>query len=418
MERAILVTVDLFQDKEKLDIEEAALELEELVLACKVEALDNIVCFCDKITPNLFIGKGKAQELATLAQELSADVVIFSHNLSGTQQRNLEEVIGKKTIDRTQLILDIFARRAKSPEGKMQVELAQLEYLSPRLVGKGVILSRQGGGVGTSGPGEKKLEIDRRRIKDRIARLKADLKKVTLHRNLIRKKRREEGMPLVSLVGYTSAGKSTLLNALADSDQQVSGGLFTTLDPLSRKVKLLNGQEIILSDTVGFLRDLPHNLIEAFKATLEEVSNADLLIHVLDASSDKIYEKNEAVLKVLKEINANDKPAIIALNKIDLLGNKGGCDPVFQNFNEAVRISAKEKINLDSLLTKVQQSLPDVMLDLEFLIPVNRMDLVNLIYDKGKVKNIKYMQSGVKIKAFFPKLLFMKLKENISGFIC
>jgi len=418
MERAILVTVDLFQDKEKLDIEEAALELEELVLACKVEALDNIVCFCDKITPNLFIGKGKAQELATLAQELSADVVIFSHNLSGTQQRNLEEVIGKKTIDRTQLILDIFARRAKSPEGKMQVELAQLEYLSPRLVGKGVILSRQGGGVGTSGPGEKKLEIDRRRIKDRIARLKADLKKVTLHRNLIRKKRREEGMPLVSLVGYTSAGKSTLLNALADSDQQVSGGLFTTLDPLSRKVKLLNGQEIILSDTVGFLRDLPHNLIEAFKATLEEVSNADLLIHVLDASSDKIYEKNEAVLKVLKEINANDKPAIIALNKIDLLGNKGGCDPVFQNFNEAVRISAKEKINLDSLLTKVQQSLPDVMLDLEFLIPVNRMDLVNLIYDKGKVKNIKYMQSGVKIKAFFPKLLFMKLKESISGFIC
>ncbi len=418
MERAILVTVDLFQDKEKPDIEEAALELEELVLACKVEALDNIVCFCDKITPNLFIGKGKAQELATLAQELSADVVIFSHNLSGTQQRNLEEVIGKKTIDRTQLILDIFARRAKSPEGKMQVELAQLEYLSPRLVGKGVILSRQGGGVGTSGPGEKKLEIDRRRIKDRIARLKADLKKVTLHRNLIRKKRREEGMPLVSLVGYTSAGKSTLLNALADSDQQVSGGLFTTLDPLSRKVKLLNGQEIILSDTVGFLRDLPHNLIEAFKATLEEVSNADLLIHVLDASSDKIYEKNEAVLKVLKEINANDKPAIIALNKIDLLGNKGGCDPVFQNFNEAVRISAKEKINLDSLLTKVQQSLPDVMLDLEFLIPVNRMDLVNLIYDKGKVKNIKYMQSGVKIKAFFPKLLFMKLKESISGFIC
>ncbi len=418
MERAILVTVDLFQDKEKPDIEEAALELEELVLACKVEALDNIVCFCDKITPNLFIGKGKAQELATLAQELSADVVIFSHNLSGTQQRNLEEVIGKKTIDRTQLILDIFARRAKSPEGKMQVELAQLEYLSPRLVGKGVILSRQGGGVGTSGPGEKKLEIDRRRIKDRIARLKADLKKVTLHRNLIRKKRKEEGMPLVSLVGYTSAGKSTLLNALADSDQQVSGGLFTTLDPLSRKVKLLNGQEIILSDTVGFLRDLPHNLIEAFKATLEEVSNADLLIHVLDASSDKIYEKNEAVLKVLKEINANDKPAIIALNKIDLLGNKGGCDPVFQNFNEAVRISAKEKINLDSLLTKVQHSLPDVMLDLEFLIPVNRMDLVNLIYDKGKVKNIKYMQSGVKIKAFFPKLLFMKLKESISGFIC
>ncbi|MFA5287120.1 MAG: GTPase HflX, partial [Candidatus Omnitrophota bacterium] len=296
MERALLVTVELKQDREELSIEDSEFELRELVSACGVEVVDNANCFCDKPTPNFLIGKGKVEELGALAQELEVDTIIFSENLSGTQQRNLEEKLGKKTVDRTQLILDIFARRAKSPEGKMQVELAQLKYLMPRLSGKGLILSRQGGGVGTSGPGEKKLEVDRRRIRERIGKLEDDLKGVTAHRFLMRKRRKDRSIPLVALVGYTSAGKSTLLNALTQAEQVVSESLFTTLDPLARNLKLPNGEEIVLSDTVGFLRNLPHNLIEAFKATLEEVTDADLLIHVLDASSPKAYDRHKAVM--------------------------------------------------------------------------------------------------------------------------
>ncbi len=418
MEKAVLVTIELYEDKNRISTELAAIELEELAFSCGVEALDNIACFCGKITPDLFIGKGKAQELSCLAQELSADVIIFGCNLSGTQQRNLEDIFGKKTIDRTQLILDIFARRAKSPEGKMQIELAQLEYLMPRLAGKGIMLSRQGGGVGTSGPGEKKLEVDRRRIKDRIARLKEDLKKVASHRDLMRRKRRNEGIPLISLVGYTSAGKSTLLNALSNSSQAVSSRLFTTLDPLSRKIRLLNGQEVVLSDTVGFLRDLPHNLIEAFKATLEEVINADLLIHVLDVSSDNMYENSKAVLNVLKELKADNKPIITVLNKIDLLSKHDRLKAISGDFAHTVSISAEKRINLDGLLSKIGDFFSDYMLELNLFIPADRMDIVSLLYSKGRVRNISYQQKGMKVTAALPKLLYERLKGVIKSIPC
>lgn len=409
MERALLVTVELYQDKEELNIEDAESELRELVSACGVEAVEHISCFCDKPTPNFLIGKGKVEELGILAQELEVDTVIFSQNLSGTQQRNLEEEWGKKTLDRTQLILDIFARRAKSPEGKMQVELAQLEYLMPRLIGKGIILSRQGGGVGTSGPGEKKLEIDRRRIRERIGRLKDELRGVTAHRSLMRKKRKDRAIPLVALVGYTSAGKSTLLNALTQAGQVVSESLFTTLDPLARNLKLPNGEQIVLSDTVGFLRDLPHNLIEAFKATLEEVTDADLLVHVLDAASDKALDRHKAVMDVLKELDADKKPIITALNKTDLLHDNVWLETITKDFTNPVKISAKLNENLDILLNEIQAHFPDRMVYLETVIPHKRMDLVDLFYKNGKVISIEYIQKGIKIKASIPKILHQKL---------
>ena len=412
MERALLVSVASKQEKGRTDIEDDELEFKELVFACEVEAVDNIISFCDKPTPNFLIGKGKVEEIGVLAQELAVDTIIFNQDLSGTQQRNLEEKWDKKVVDRTQLILDIFARRAKSPEGKMQVELAQLEYLLPRLSGKGLILSRQGGGVGTSGPGEKKLEIDRRRIRERIGRLKSGLERVTAHRSLMRKKRKDRAIPLVALVGYTSAGKSTLLNALTQSSQPVSESLFTTLDPLAKKLKLPNGEEIVLSDTVGFLRDLPHNLIEAFKATLEEVTDADLLIHVLDAASPKAYERHKAVMGVLKELNANEKPIITALNKIDLLQDKTWLEIIAEDFVNPVKISAKLNKNLDLLLNKIEDNFPGRMVELDILIPHKRMDLVDLFYKNGKILKIKYLQKGISIKASIPRVLSKKLKHN------
>ena len=371
--------------------------------------MDNISCSCERATANLFIGKGKVEEISMLAQAEEVDTIIFSHDLSGTQQRNLEEVLGKKTIDRTQLILDIFARHAKSPEGKMQVELAQLEYLIPRLVGKGIMLSRTGGGIGTSGPGETKLEVDRRRIRKKIDKLKSDLKQVALHRVTMRKKRKDNLLPTVALVGYTSAGKSTLLNALTNAGQPVAETLFTTLDTLYKGLQLSSGENIVISDTVGFLHNLPHHLIEAFKATLEEVAQADLLVHVLDASHERIYEHSKAVLEVLKALGAHEKPVITALNKIDLIEDKSWLARLSGDFERSVLISSKAKTNLELLLTEIAKEFKGRMVKLQLLIPHKRMDLVDLFYREGKVEDISYLQEGIKIKLSLPKILSDKL---------
>lgn len=412
MERALLVTIKLRSGRDKRDIEDIAEELEELTNTSGAEAVDNIADHCDKPTPNFFIGKGKTEELALLAEEENIDTIIFSHDLSGTQQRNLEEIIGRKTIDRTQLILDIFARHAKSPEGKMQVELAQLQYLMPRLVGKGIILSRLGGGIGTRGPGEQKLEVDRRRIRKRIDKLKNDLKGLSSHRLTMRSKRVENAIPGVVLVGYTSAGKSTLLNTLTGAGQPVAESLFTTLDPLAKGFTLPNGEKIVLSDTVGFLQDLPHHLIEAFKATLEEVTDADLLIHVLDISHRGAYEHNQAVLEVLKELRAENKPIITALNKIDLLDGKAGLEKLKRDFVNAVPISAKTGENLYALLKKIEQNFAARMTAAKILVDHSRIGLVDLLYSQGKIEEIKYLQKGIRIKLILPKILYRKLLHN------
>ncbi|MDD4979666.1 MAG: GTPase HflX [Candidatus Omnitrophica bacterium] len=412
MERALLVTIKLRSEKDSWRMEDTAEELEELAQTCGVEAVDNITCVCDKPTPNFFIGKGKTEEIALLADEEGVDTVIFSHDLSGTQQRNLEEVINKKTIDRTQLILDIFAQHAKSPQGKMQVELAQLQYIMPRLIGKGIILSRLGGGIGTSGPGEQKLETDRRRIRKKIDNLKADLRYLTQHRLTLRKKRKDKAIPSVALIGYTNAGKSTLLNALTSAGQVVADSLFTTLDPLSKSLKLPNAEQVIISDTVGFLHDLPHHLIEAFKATLEEATEADLLIHVLDISHPRAYQHNQAVFGVLKELGAEDKPIITALNKVDLLEDKSWLEKQKADFPNSIAISARSGENLSLLLKKIEDNFSDRMTYLELNIPHSRMDLIDFCYREGKVEEVKYLQKGIKIRVNLPIIIAHKLLHN------
>ena len=407
-----MVTIKLSAENDGWPLEDMANELEELCGSSGAEVVDNITCLRDKPTPNLFIGKGKTEEIALACQAEDVDMVIFSRDLSGTQKRNLEEAIGKKIIDRTQLILDIFALHAKSPEGKMQVELAQLQYLMPRLSGKGVTLSRLGGGIGTRGPGEQKLEVDRRRIRSRIDKLKEDLKHTKLHRLTMRKRRKDKAIPIVALVGYTNAGKSTLINTLTGSGQTVADSLFTTLDPLSRRLQLPNGENIIVFDTVGFLHDLPHHLVEAFKATLEEVVQADLLLHVLDASHAMAGKHAKAVLEVLKELGVDDKPIITALNKIDLVDDKAWIGRLKDDFVNPVPISAKFKLGLDILLAEVEKEFQAKTIFLQLLMPHSRMDIVDLFYRQGKVEKIEYLQKGIKIKGMLPKIVANNILKN------
>jgi GTP-binding protein HflX len=412
MEKALLVSIQLKTDQDDWRIEDISAELEELAASTSVEVVENIICICARATSNYLIGKGKVEELAFIANEEAVEVVIFSHDLSGTQQRNLEKALGRKTIDRTQLILDIFSRRAKSPEGKMQVELAQLEYLLPRLSGKGVMLSDLGGGIGTRGPGETKLELDRRHARKKIDKLKEDLRNTRLHRCAMRKKRKNNNLPLVALVGYTSAGKSTLLNLLTASTQVTSEKLFTTLDPLSKSLTLPNGQNIIISDTVGFLHNLPHRLIEAFKATLEEVVDADLLIHVLDLVDPRLILHNQAVLSVLKELGAFDKPSLVALNKIDLLNDRSWPVVTRKEFPDPIFLSAKTGENLAVLLARITEYFSGLMLSLEITIPHTRMELVDFFYRQAKIKKIDYSQRGINISLDISRALFSRIQKD------
>jgi GTPase len=412
MEKALLISVQLKTDKHYWRIEDISSELEELASSTSVEVVENVICICDRATSNYLIGKGKVEEIGFIASEEGAEVIIFSHDLSGTQQRNLEKAFGKRTIDRTQLILDIFSRRARSPEGKMQVELAQLDYLLPRLSGKGVMLSDVGGGVGTRGPGETKLELDRRQARKKIDKLKEDLRNIRLHRITLRKKRQAGSIPAVALVGYTSAGKSTLLNLLTASSQPTSEKLFTTLDPLSKSLILPNGQNIIISDTVGFLHELPHKLIEAFKATLEEVLQADLLIHVLDVSDPRMPQHNRAVLDVLEELGAKDKPILTVLNKIDLVEDRSWLEITRKEFADSVFLSAKSGENLQELVAKIAGKFSDLMLSLRIVIPHSRTELVDFFYRQAKVKKVDYLQEGIHIDLDIPRTLFSRIEKD------
>lgn len=403
LEKVLLVVVQLKTDRGTWTFDDLTSEMEELVNACHGTVVEKMTCRLEQVSAGLFLGEGKVKEIKELAQAKNIDTIIINSDLKGSQQRNLEEEIGKKVIDRTQLILDIFARRAKSVEGKMQVELAQLEYLLPRLVGHGVEMSRLGGGIGTMGPGETKLEVDRRRIREKVDRLRRELKDVTSDRTLRRKKRQDDGIPLVSLVGYTNAGKSTLLNTLTQAGQVTHDGLFTTLDSLSRQLVLPNHQKIVLSDTVGFLHELPHHLIESFKATLEETASADLLIHVLDISHPKFRNLYESVMNVLRELDAHEKPMITVLNKIDRLESKSILRELRLTFNNAVAVSALSGENIPGLLEEISQQLASLMETVEVALPLDRMDLVNLAHKEGHVNVITYDADAVRLSASLPK---------------
>ena len=393
-EKAILVGSDT---KESLE------ELKELTKACDIPVLDSVYQSRNKIDSAFYIGRGKVLEIAQLRQKLRANVVIFDDELSGSQVRNLEAAIGAKVIDRTTLILEIFARRAKSREAKIQVELAQLKYRMSRLQGLGTIMSRTGGGIGTKGPGEKKLETDRRHIKEQIYDLNDELKKIKKIRETQREKRNKESIPKVSLVGYTNAGKSTLRNALCDvaAQKEVLGKekvfeadmLFATLDITTRAIVLKNKGVITLTHTVGFVRKLPHDLVEAFKSTLEEVIYSDLLCHVVDSSSSTALEQIKAVEEVLFELGAKDKKTLLVLNKIDT-ATEEQLNTIKEAEYETIEISAREGINLDELLSLIEENLPYKMKKCEYLIPYDRSDISSFLHRNGRVLEEDYKEDG------------------------
>ncbi len=405
MEKAILVTVKHAREDKEWSAEELSAELRELVISSGVKISAEIIAKRAEFSPRTLIGKGKIEEIAAVVGENAGGVVIFNHDLSGTQQRNLEEVLDMKTIDRTQLILDIFAQRAHSKEGKIQVELAQLVYLLPRLVGEGIILSRLGGGIGTRGPGEQKLEVHRRKIRQRIDRLKRDLNDATRQRAARRKARERFSASSIALVGYTNAGKSTLFNALTGADMYVRDKLFSTLDPIVRKYVLPNNQQIVFSDTVGFIHNLPHHLIESFKATLEEAVNADILLHIIDASHSKAIECSESVHSVLKELHIENKPIITVLNKKDKISDEILFASLRRYFKDPVVISALKKEGLDELIERLVRELPSVMVEIRMTLPHTDMKKYNIIHEYGQVLKKEYKENGIYIEARIPARL-------------
>lgn len=348
-----------------------------------------------KPDPGYFIGRGKVQELALFAQQEDLDVCIFDEELSPAQQRNLEQALGIKVLDRTALILDIFAQRARTNEGKLQVELAQMQYTLPRIMGQGLSLSRLGGGIGTRGPGETKLETDRRTIRDRIAYIKDSISKMQNVRKLHRAKRNKNQIPSISLVGYTNAGKSTLLNVLTRSKVYAQDQLFATLDPTTRQLSLPDKRRAIITDTVGFIQRLPHQLVAAFKSTLEETLDADLLLHVIDVSHPLYKEQSEAVYKVLTEIGAQDKPVLCVYNKIDKLGpDDSGLLEQLKNEADSVCISAKQEIGLAELLAAITAHLKLKSIKLKLLIPYSDSAAAARMHVIGTVLSEEYDEKG------------------------
>jgi GTP-binding protein HflX len=413
MKEKIVLAVVIEHAHSSWSPEDEAAEMDQLITTCGGEIVHTVFCKTMPPTASHMLTKGKVEEIQALCQAGGIDAVIVSCDLKGTQQRNLEADFGVKTLDRTQVILDIFAKRATSQEGKMQVELAQLQYRLPRLAGHGEEMSRLGGGIGTSGPGETKLEIDRRRIGERITRLKKDLQSVTQSRQVKRKKRQDQKIPTVALVGYTNAGKSTLLNALTQADALVHDGLFTTLDSLSRQAVLPNHLKVVFSDTVGFMHALPHGLIEAFKATLEEVQEADLLLHVLDISHSDFRKFYDAVGAVLDELKVLDKPTIVVLNKIDKLQSRPegsfSSESDEERLNQIKRevpfsigISALKGENIQQLFLLIEDILSQASVDIDIVLPANRMDLVNLAHGQGQVHEVKFLAKGIRLKASLP----------------
>ncbi|MFD1175656.1 GTPase HflX [Paenibacillus puldeungensis] len=381
-DKAILISLITPEMKQKgIDPAYSLSELVQLADTAGVIVAESVVQNRDKPDPRWYIGKGKVMELRDSILEFGANTAIFDQELSGAQVRNLEEILDVKIIDRTQLILDIFAQRAKTREGIIQVELAQLTYLLPRLAGHGKNLSRLGGGIGTRGPGETKLETDRRHIRRRIGELKRQLEEITRHRKLHRARRKENGVVQVALVGYTNAGKSTLLRSLTAADVYVENKLFATLDPTTRILMLPSGKEVVLTDTVGFIQNLPHDLVAAFRATLEEANEADLILHVVDASSEMRQEQMNVVQQILDELGAGGKPQIILFNKIDVCTPEGlQMLPAGEGY---LKISAFSEKDLEAIRQAVQSKLSGGVRS--FRIPAKRGDLTPVLYRVGDV---------------------------------
>jgi GTP-binding protein HflX len=426
VEKALLIGVEIgrpeWQTEDSLD------ELEQLASTAGVDVVGRITQKVSKRNPATLVGKGKLEEIRKLKEETAADLLLFDEELTPTQQRNLEEAVGGKIIDRTGVILDIFARHAQTKEGRLQVELAQLEYRLPRLTRMWTHLSRQGvGGVGLRGPGETQLEVDRRRSQERITKLKDDLKEVHAHRELYRQKRRREGVPIAALVGYTNAGKSTLLNALSDSEVYAENVLFATLDPTTRLVRLAEGQTTLITDTVGFIQRLPTQLVAAFRATLEEIQDADVIVHVVDLTHPNAEEQAKTVDRVLQELGVADKPRIVALNKIDRLFPELVADGASQNGSsngaldtsnisarlsvdlelgpDQVPISAKKRWGLQELLDRIQSTLSQSFAPMSVLIPYASSNLVSLFHEKGIIEREEHTEGGTAITGRMPKRL-------------
>jgi GTP-binding protein HflX len=360
--------------------------------------------------PGTFVGRGKVEAVRRLCEEEDADLVVFDVDLTPAQQRNLERELGRKVLDRTALVLDIFARRAHTREGRLQVELAQLTYLLPRLAGRGIWLSRLGGGIGTRGPGETKLEVDRRRIRQRITALHGELQTVTRHRILQRAARRRGGHPVAAITGYTNAGKSTLLNALTRAGVLVEDKLFATLDPTVRRVALPNHQTILLVDTVGFIHKLPTHLVAAFRATLEEAVDADLLVHVVDVSDPQWRHQMAVVNRVLTELGAGDRPQVLALNKIDRL-SAAARQQVHAALPEGVLISAQHGVGLVNLLRRIGQRLPEGLIRLQLALPYTQAGALAQIYAAGRVLAQRYEEQGIVVDAEVPPALAARLRR-------
>lgn len=396
IQRAILVGVDLNNDK---NFDYSVEELKSLAEACSVEVVGTLTQKLERVNPACYIGTGKVDEVAMLVQQHDANLVIFNDELSPSQIRNLEHGLECKVIDRTILILDIFASRAKTREAQLQVEVAQLKYMMPRLIGLNASLSRQAGGIGSKGPGEKKLELDRRRIEEQVHKLNKELDSLVLARQNQRKLRKRNSTPVVALVGYTNAGKSTTMNALltvsnAQAEKSVfeKNMLFATLETSTRQIQLPDNKQFLLTDTVGFVSKLPHQLVKAFRSTLEEVTEADLLLHVVDLSHPEFQTQIEITNKVLDELGVKETPMVYVYNKADLIA-----DEFTPSTKEAVRISAKNLTNIDTLIDCIKSHIFQHYVKASFLIPYDRGNLVSYLNEHANVFETEYLENGTLI---------------------
>src|SRR5689334_16514238 len=409
-ERALLIGLEK-QGVSKWDLRDSMEELRELASSAGAEVVDTVTQKLPRPTAPFYIGKGKAESIRDSVQSQRVTSVIFNDELSPAQGRNLENLFSRKVLDRTHLSLDIFAQRARSREGRLQIELAQLQYLLPRLTRMWNHLSRQTGGIGTRGPGETQLEVDRRRVQERIARLERDLEEVRKHRAVQRQGRKRHQWPVAAVVGYTNAGKSTLLNLLTGADLLAENKLFATLDPTTRSLTLPNKQRVLLTDTVGFLRKLPHTLIESFKATLEEVSEADLLIHIVDLSHPRVDEQMEAVDRVIKELDAYGKQTLIVFNKVDSMPDRELAESYVKRFPGSVAISARTGEGVNKLVQALEGALSSWRLRSRFRIPSKESALIAEIHRVGHVLELRYEGSDALIIAHVPPELAQKLER-------